>query len=72
MYLIRNVQAGSGAHPASYSVCKGKGCPMTRLLSHRGEAKALLQPNRNLSAKRWVVCSTPRPIYPREDSVPNV
>jgi len=64
--LIRNVQAGSGVHPASYSMCKGKGCPMTHLLSHRGEAEILRQPNRNLGARRWVASSTPRPLYPRE------
>ena len=64
--LIRDVQTGSGAYPASYAVCKGKGCPMTRLLSHRGEAELLLQPNCNLGARRWVVSSTPRPLYPRE------
>jgi hypothetical protein len=45
---------------------------MKRLLSHRGEAEVLLQPNRNLGAWRWVVSSTPRQLYPRDDSVPNV
>jgi len=55
-------------------VCKDKVRPVSWLCRHRREVGVWLQPIRKLGAKRrWVVTTTPRPLYPLErDLVPIV
>ena len=51
--FLQNIQAASGAHPASYSMCKGKTIPLQAWKDPEGSRRLRLQDFKTIGTRRW-------------------